>query len=49
MHINKALELLTTLQWMHELELELGYIDFKLDSKKVVDSFVANRCGLDEI
>jgi hypothetical protein len=40
-HIDKALGLLTTLQWMHELRL--GSIDFKLDFKKVVDSFVANR------
>jgi len=37
----EALGPLTTLQWIYELRL--GRIDFELDSKKVVDSFVANR------
>jgi len=41
-HIGEALGLLSTIQWMHELRL--GPIDFELDSKKVVDSCVTNRC-----
>jgi len=40
-HIGEALGLLTAFQWVHELQL--GPIEFELDSKKMVDSFGANR------
>ena len=40
-HIGEALGLLRALQWVHELHL--GPIEFELDSKKVVDSFGANK------
>ncbi|WJX93691.1 hypothetical protein P8452_75185 [Trifolium repens] len=36
-HIGEALGLLSALNWVHELQL--GPVDFELDSKRVVDSF----------
>jgi len=36
-HVDKALRLLSTLEWVHQLHL--GPIDFELDAKKVVNSF----------
>lgn len=40
-HIEKALGLLSALQWVHALSL--GPIDFELDSKKLVDSFASDK------
>lgn len=36
-HVGEALGLLSTLDWVHVLNL--GPVDFELDAKKVVDSF----------
>ncbi|CAJ2664712.1 unnamed protein product [Trifolium pratense] len=36
-HVGKALGLMSPLKWVHELNL--GPVDFELDSKRVVDSF----------
>jgi ribonuclease HI len=36
-HIGKALGLLSALNWVHKLQL--GPVEFELDSKRVVDSF----------
>ena len=40
-HIGEASCLLSALEWVDELNF--GYVDFKLDSKKVVDSFVSRK------
>ena len=36
-HIGEALRLLSALDWVHNLNL--GHVDFQLDSKRVIDSF----------
>jgi ribonuclease HI len=40
-HVGEAIGLLCALNWVHELNL--GPIDFELDSKRVVDSFSSSR------
>jgi hypothetical protein len=39
--IGEALSLLSALNWVHELNL--GHVDFELDSKVVVDNFHSNK------
>jgi ribonuclease HI len=39
--IGEALGLLSALNWVHELNL--GLVDFELDSKVVVDNFHSNK------
>jgi ribonuclease HI len=39
--IGEALGLLSALNWVHELNL--GPVDFELDSKVVVDNFHSNK------
>jgi len=36
-HVREALGLLSTLDWVHVLNL--GHVDFELDAKRVVDNF----------
>ncbi|XP_045822393.1 uncharacterized protein LOC123915300 [Trifolium pratense] len=43
----EALGLLSALNWVHELNL--GPVDFELDSKIVVDSFHSNKCDATEL
>ncbi|XP_045794003.1 uncharacterized protein LOC123888879 [Trifolium pratense] len=43
----EALGLLPALNWVHELNL--GPVDFELDSKIVVDSFHSNKCDATEL
>jgi hypothetical protein len=42
-HVGEAIGVLYALNWMHELNL--GPVDFALDSKRVVDSFFSSRPG----
>ena len=41
MHTGEALGLLAALNWVHELNL--GPVEFELDSKRVVDSFHSSK------
>ncbi|GAU50345.1 hypothetical protein TSUD_409300 [Trifolium subterraneum] len=45
--IGEAFGLLSALNWVHELNL--GPVDFELDSKIVVDSFHSNKCDVTEL
>lgn len=45
-YIGEALGLLSALEWVDELNF--GYVDFKLDSKKVVDSFMSRKHDVSE-
>ena len=45
-HIGEALELLSALDWVHNLNL--GPVDFELDAKRVVDGFNSLNCGVTE-
>jgi hypothetical protein len=40
-HVGEAFGFLSTLRWVHELNL--GPVDFELDSKLVVDSFLYHK------
>jgi len=40
-HIEEALGLISALEWVHELNL--GPIDFEMDAKRVVDSFLSSQ------
>lgn len=40
-HIDEALECLSALKWVHELNL--GSVNFELDSKSVLDKFSSNK------
>ena len=40
-HIREGLALLSALEWVHELNL--GPMDFEMDAKKVVDSFLSTK------
>jgi len=42
--LGEALGLLSTLCWMHDLQL--GIVDFELDSKNVVDSLYSSKSGV---
>jgi len=45
-HIGEALGLLSVLNWVHELQL--GPVDFELDSKRVVDQFSSPKSDVNE-
>jgi hypothetical protein len=45
-HIGEALGLLVALNWVHEVNL--GPVEFELDSKRVVDSFHSSKCAFTE-
>jgi ribonuclease HI len=45
-HIGEALGLLSALNWVHELQL--GPVDFELDSKRVVDQFSSPKSDVSE-
>jgi len=40
-HIGEALGLISALEWVHELNL--GLVDYEMDAKRVVDSFLSSR------
>jgi len=43
-HVRETLGLLSTLEWVHELHL--GHVDFELDAKRVVESFLSSDHGM---
>ena len=45
-HIGEALGLISTLEWVHELNL--GLVDYEMDAKRVVDSFLSSRHDVTE-